>query len=170
MHPTSFYLMNDPHLGLFMFSIPASCCGIWSATGKMLVLNTVWRKEIMLPHQISFPLSPLRSLSQFFLLLTACSKSRRSEVSPCGSGVGRMETVGSRRIERPQCATDIRNNWRQPVHFGISLQSQVAAFISGFVPSSTGGNAGGNEAFINSKILVECALRTSYRVQVGSQQ
>ena len=48
-----------------------------------------------------------------------------------------METVGSRRIERPQCATDIRNNWRQPVHFGISLQSQVAAFISGFVPSPT---------------------------------
>jgi len=83
--------------------------------------------------------------------------------------MGRMETVGSRRIERPQCATDIRNSRRQPVHFGISLQSQVAAFISSFAPSSTGGNAGGNEAFINSIILVECALRTSYRVQVGSQ-
>jgi hypothetical protein len=33
-----------------------------------------------------------------------------------------------------------------------------------------GGNAGGNEDFINSKILVECAPRKSYRVQVGSQK
>jgi hypothetical protein len=31
-----------------------------------------------------------------------------------------------------------------------------------------GGNAGGNEDFINSKILVECAPRKSYRVQVGA--
>ena len=82
-------------------------------------------------YQTSFKLTiPIR-------LKVRCSVKRPLECPLRGAGVGRMETVRSRRTGRPQCATDIRNNWRQPVHFGISIQSQVAAFISGFVPSPT---------------------------------